>query len=230
MKNVPDKIEIIYEDNHLLAVNKPPGLLVQGDQTGDISLVDQVKKYLKLKYNKPGKVYVGLVHRLDRPVSGVVLLTKTSKALTRMNQIFADRKVRKKYWAITVNPPPSESDRLTHWLKKDHIKNRTTRYNREVKGSKLAQLDYSLLLAKNRKYLLEIYPLTGRAHQIRVQLSAIGCPIAGDVKYGYKGSPERAIGLHAHSLQFEHPVRKEPITIEAPAPLDSFWGSFSGLI
>ena len=220
------KIEILYEDNHLLAVNKPSGLLVQGDQTGDICLVDLAKEYLKVKYNKPGKVYVGLVHRLDRPVSGVVLLTKTSKALTRMNKIFTDRKVSKHYWAVTMNSPPNESDTLTHWLRKNSTKNRTTSFNREEKGSKLSQLDYSLVMAKDQKYLLEVVPLTGRAHQIRVQLSAIGCPIVGDVKYGFKGSPERAIGLHARSLHFEHPVKKEPLTIKAPLPSGSYWKSF----
>ena len=222
-------MEILYEDNHLLAINKPAGLLVQGDQTGDTCLVDCAKEYLKVKYNKPGKVYVGLVHRLDRPVSGVVLLTKTSKALTRMNRIFTDRKVGKLYWAVTANAPPNESDTLTHWLRKNSKKNRTTSFHREAKGSKLSQLDYSLIMVRNRKFLLEVIPLTGRAHQIRVQLSAVGCPIVGDVKYGYKGNPARAIGLHAKRLHFEHPVKKEPLTIEARLPSTPYWKPFLDL-
>lgn len=221
-----DNIEILYEDNHLLAINKPSGLLVQGDQTGDMCLVDYAKEYLKVKYNKPGNVYVGLVHRLDRPVSGVVLLAKTSKALLRMNRIFANRQINKQYWAVTMNPPPHESDTLTHWLRKNSKKNRTTSFNRETKGSKLSQLDYHLIMAKDHKYLLEVIPLTGRAHQIRVQLSAVGCPIAGDVKYGFKGSPERYIGLHAKSLHFEHPIKKEPVSIGAPLPINSYWMPF----
>jgi len=221
-----DTVEILYEDNHLLAVNKPSGLLVQGDQTGDFCLVDYAKEYLKVTYDKPGNVFVGLVHRLDRPVSGVLLLAKTSKALTRMNWIFTNRKISKHYWAVTMNPPPDKSGTLTHWLRKNHKKNRTTSFNREIEGSKLSQLDYSLIMAKDQKYLLEVIPLTGRAHQIRVQLSAVGCPIAGDVKYGFKGSPERAIGLHAKSLHFIHPVKKEPLSIEAPLPLNSHWKPF----
>lgn len=220
------EVEILYEDNHLLAVNKPAGLLVQGDQTGDICLVDYAKQYIRRKYHKPGEVYIGLVHRLDRPVSGVVLLTKTSKALTRMNRIFTDRKVSKLYWAVTTNAPPTESDTLTHWLRKNHKKNRTTSFIREVKGSKLSQLEYSLIMVRSSKFLLEVIPLTGRAHQIRVQLSTVGCPIAGDAKYGFKGKPERAIGLHAKSLHFEHPVKKEPLTIEAPLPSTRYWKAF----
>lgn len=218
--------EILYEDNHLLAVNKPSGMLVQGDQTGDACLIDHVKEYIRVKYSKPGNVYVGLVHRLDRPVSGVVLLTKTSKALTRMNLIFNQREVLKHYWAIISNSPPIESQTLTHWLRKNSKTNRTSCFTYNAKDSKPCKLDYSLKLAINHKYLVEVIPHTGRAHQIRAQLSAIGCPIVGDVKYGYKGPLRRDIALHAYKLHFEHPIKKEPLTIEAPMPSDILWKPF----
>ena len=219
-------LEILYEDNHLLAVNKPAGLLVQGDQTGDICLVDQVREYLRVKYNKPGNVYVGLVHRIDRPVSGVVMLTKTSKALSRMTQVFANRQVSKYYLAIITKPPPQDSETLTHWLRKNNKTNRTTCFNYEAKGTKQSQLSYSLKLVKSKRFLLEVIPFTGRAHQIRAQLSEIGCPIEGDLKYGFRGSQYKAIGLHASKLHFEHPIKKEPLTIEAPVPSDILWKPF----
>ena len=219
-------LEILYEDNHLLAVNKPAGLLVQGDKTGDICLVDCAKQYVKEKYNKPGNAYVGLVHRLDRPVSGLVLLTKTSKALSRMTQIFAKRKVTKQYLAVTSNAPPVEAETLTHWLRKNSKTNRSSGYDHEIDGAKKSILSYSLKMVKDHKYLLEVIPLTGRAHQIRVQLSAIGCPIVGDTKYGYRGSEFKSIGLHASQLHFEHPIKKEPLTIGAPLPSNILWKSF----
>jgi 23S rRNA pseudouridine1911/1915/1917 synthase len=217
---------ILYEDNHLLAVNKPAGILVQKDQTGDLSLVDYAKEYLRVRYNKPGEAYVGLVHRLDRPVSGVTLLTKTSKALTRMNKEFADGKVIKCYWALTPQIPPSEQGKLINWLRKDPARNRTRVFKKEGKGAKRSELQYELKLTINGKHLLEVYPRTGRPHQIRAQLGAIGCPIIGDVKYGFQGKHSQTIALHARSLQFNHPVKKEPLLIEAPLPIANYWQPF----
>lgn len=218
---------ILYEDNHLLAVDKPAGTLVQRDQTNDTSLIDYAKEYLRVKYHKPGEAYIGLVHRLDRPVSGVTLMTKTSKALVRMNKAFAESKVTKCYWAVTKELPPSEEGILVNWLKKDPAKNRTRAFKKESPGAKRSELQYTLKLTVNGKHLLEIYPKTGRPHQIRTQLSSIGCPILGDVKYGFKGKPTQAIALHARSLQFDHPVKKEPLIIEAPVPFASYWQPFS---
>lgn len=217
---------ILYEDNHLLALNKPAGMLVQGDRTGDASLIDHAKSYLRTRYNKPGQAYVGLVHRLDRPVSGVVLLTKTSKALSRMNRMFSDQNITKCYWAVTSKLPPSESGNLIHWLKKDGGKNRTRAFSRETPGAKRSELSYTLILTSNGKYLLEIFPHTGRPHQIRAQLNAIGCPILGDVKYGFKGQAAQSIALHARSLSFEHPVKKELLEIEASLPGVDHWQPF----
>ena len=217
---------ILYEDNHLLALNKPAGTLVQGDHTGDVSLVDHAKEYLRIKYQKPGNVYVGLVHRLDRPVSGVILMTKTSKALTRMNKLFSSHLVKKCYWALTNNRPPTESGTLVHWLKKNPEKNLTRAFTKEVSGARRSELDYELVSARGNQYLLEVFPKTGRPHQIRVQLSAIGCPITGDVKYGYKGNPSGSIALHARSLFFEHPVKKEPLLIQASLPESDYWDEF----
>jgi 23S rRNA pseudouridine1911/1915/1917 synthase len=221
------KSRILYEDNHLLAVNKPAGILVQGDQTGDPSLVDYAKEYIRVAYDKPGEAYIGLVHRLDRPVSGVVLLTKTSKALTRMNTIFQQRKVKKCYWTLTEKTPPRESDSLVHWLMKNSKENRTKAFNHDVPNGKKAELDYYLKMMLGNTYLLEVLPLTGRPHQIRVQLSAIGCPIKGDTKYGYPKSVLKNIALHAKSLSFDHPVKREPLIIEAPLPPDDIWRPFN---
>ncbi|GJM28568.1 MAG: RNA pseudouridine synthase [Cyclobacteriaceae bacterium] len=218
---------VLFEDNHLLAVNKPAGILVQGDQTGDPSLVDFAKEYLRVKYNKPGQAYLGLIHRLDRPVSGVVLLAKTSKALSRMNLVFQQRQVKKYYWALTENRPPQESDSLVHWLTKNTRDNRAKAHKREVPQAKRSELEYSLKMMMEKKYLLEVLPITGRPHQIRVQLSTIGCPILGDAKYGYKGPASRIIALHAKSLHFNHPVKKEPLVIEAPLYMDEIWKPFN---
>ena len=217
------EVLVLYEDNHLLAVNKPAGLLVQGDQTGDACLIDHAKQYLKVKYKKPGNVFVGLVHRLDRPVSGVVLLAKTSKALTRMNQLFSQHRLEKRYWALTAQRPVKESGHLVHWLKKDPAKNRTAVYKKEKSGTKKSELEYNLVMSKGKKNLLEVNPKTGRPHQIRAQLSAIGCPILGDVKYGSKVPASNSIALHAKSLKFIHPVKKEPLNIEAPLPENELW-------
>ena len=220
-------IEVIYEDNHLLVVNKQSGILSQGDITGDISLVEYGKKYLKDKYKKPGNVFLGLVHRLDRPVSGAIVMAKTSKALERMNRLFQERKTRKIYWAIVEKPPPNEEGQLTNWLIKDTRKNLVKSYHKIVKGSQKAELKYRLIGRVDKYYLVEINPLTGRPHQIRVQLAGIGCPIKGDVKYGFpNANKDASINLHARELEFIHPVKKEPLIIQAPLPKDPIWGKF----
>ncbi len=220
-------LEILFEDNHLLAINKVPGVLVQGDETGDIPLVETAKQYIKSKYNKPGEVYLGVVHRLDRPVSGVVVFARTSKALSRMNELFRDRKTEKVYWAVTDAAPPAREGDLVHWLKKDEKKNKTTAYSRDTPGTLKAELGYTLIGTSGGKYLLEVRPITGRSHQIRVQLSAIGCTIIGDLKYGSGvQTGDGSIALHARRLTFIHPVRKEPITVTAAPPERPWWIAF----
>lgn len=223
-------LQILFEDNHLLVVNKPGGMLVQGDKTGDAPLVELGKQYIKKKYDKPGAVFLGVVHRLDRPVSGVTVLARTSKALSRMNRLFQSREVSKKYWAVSHAAPPAPEGKLIHWLEKDSRRNVTQVYQQERAGAKRAELDYRLLTQKQDTYLLEVSPLTGRPHQIRVQLAAMGCPIAGDLKYGFPSPhPDQNISLHAYSLQFVHPVRKEPLEINAPLPDKSYWLNFADL-
>lgn len=221
---------ILYEDNHLLALNKPAGILVQGDRTKDPTILDFTKNYIKVEYNKPGAVYLGLIHRLDRPVSGVVLLAKTSKALARMNAKFQQRQIKKYYYALCEKPPAVESGLLVHWLKKNNKENRTTAYKREVTGAKRAELEYELKMVLERRCLLEILPVTGRPHQIRVQLSNMGCTIIGDTKYGFRGSGTGSIALHARAVHFEHPVKKEPLVIEAPVPDNQFWKPFKSVL
>lgn len=216
--------DVIYEDNHLLVVNKAPGVLVQGDSTRDEPLVELGKKYIKEKYNKPGAVFLGLAHRLDRPVSGLVVLARTSKGLERMNKIFRDRKVQKTYWAITKRKPRPEQGKLVHYLKKDTSKNITTAFDEPVDGAQRAELSYRTLGKLNEHYLIEVVPITGRPHQIRVQLAAIGCPIRGDIKYGFKNrNQDGSIHLHARKLYFEHPVKKEAVEYIAPVPPTDFW-------
>lgn len=217
-------LDILFEDNHLIAVNKPTGLLVQVDQTGDASLEEMLKSYLKIKYNKPNEAFLGVIHRLDRPVSGMVLFAKTSKALVRMNEAFKQRKVQKTYWALVRNAPPQPEGTLIHWLKKHSSKNVVTAHQTEVKDSQRAELHYQLIHQNNGYSLLEINPITGRSHQIRVQLSSMQCPIVGDNKYGYpRANKDKSICLHSRSLAFEHPVTKEKMCIEAPVPKDDFW-------
>lgn len=225
---VTDK-DILYEDNHLIAVCKKAGDIVQIDETGDEPLDEQVKKYLAIKYNKPNSAFLGVVHRLDRPVSGVILFAKTSKALERMNAVFKNREVKKTYWAVVRKKPAKASDTLVHWLIKNPQKNVVTPYNAEVPGSQRCELSYKLLGTLNDYFLIEVDPLTGRSHQIRVQLSTMGCPIVGDNKYGYpRGSRKGSICLHARRLQFIHPVKKEPVDIFARLPVDGFWEKFEG--
>ena len=222
-------MNVLYEDNHIIVVNKQSGEIVQGDKTGDTPLSDIVKTYLKEKYNKPGNVFLGVVHRLDRPVSGVVLFAKTSKALPRLNKLFAEHeKVKKTYWAIVGNKPPQESGALTHWLTRNEKTNTAKAYDREVPNSKKAVLNYQLIAASDRYYLLEIQLHTGRHHQIRCQLAKIGCPIKGDLKYGApRSNPDGSICLHARHLELEHPVSHEIISITAPVPQDALWQAFA---
>ncbi|MGB3183677.1 MAG: RNA pseudouridine synthase [Cyclobacteriaceae bacterium] len=218
---------VAYEDNHLIIVNKKAGVLVQGDQTGDVPLAEHVKDYLRIKYDKPGNVFCGVIHRLDRPVSGLVILAKTSKGLERMNTLFRNRQVNKTYWAIVKRKPRYPEAKLTHWLKKDPSRNVTTAYDDEEEGAQKAELRYALLGKLNDHYLLEVYPLTGRPHQIRVQLAAMGCPIRGDIKYGFsKPNSHGNINLHAKNLDFIHPIKKEPVKVLGGVPADQFWEQF----
>ncbi len=220
-------VDVLYEDNHLIAINKRSGDIVQVDETCDEPLDEMVKKYIAAKYNKPNGAFLGVVHRLDRPVSGVILFAKTSKALERMNAIFKNREVRKTYFAVVRNKPATEEGNLVHYLIKNPQKNVVTAYNKEVTGSQRSELNYKLIGELGGFYLLQVNPITGRSHQIRVQLSTMDCPIVGDNKYGYpRGSRKGSICLHARQLEFIHPVQKEPIKIFAPLPVDGFWERF----
>jgi len=221
-------MKVLFEDNHLIAVAKRAGDIVQGDKTGDVPLSDLVKDYLKEKYQKPGNVYLGVVHRLDRPVSGVVLFAKTSKALPRLNKMFAEHEaVQKTYLAIVGNKPPQPEGQLTHWLTRNEKQNTARAYDREVPGSKKAVLDYRLVAESERYFLLEVELQTGRHHQIRCQLAKMGCPIRGDLKYGApRSNPDGSISLHAWRLSLEHPVTRVPLTIEAPLPEERLWREF----
>lgn len=219
--------QVIFEDNHLLGVNKLPSQIVQGDKTGDVPLSDLYKEYLKEKYNKPGNVFCGVIHRLDRPVSGVVLFAKTSKALSRMNEQFRDRNIQKTYWAIVRGTPKEEVGNLVHYLRKNEKENRSYVVLENTKGGLKAELSYKVLNKGDNYSLLEIKPITGRHHQIRVQLGAIGCTIVGDVKYGDKrGNDDKSICLHARQLAFMHPIQKEQIIITATAPNQKYWNIF----
>lgn len=218
---------LLFEDNHLIAVNKEAGIPVQGDSSGDLPLVEMVREYIRVKFSKPGNVFCGLIHRLDRPVSGVVLFARTSKALTRMNQLFANKHPKKTYWAIVEKPPMEKQGRLIHHLVRNEKQNKTYAYSEPKKDSKEARLSYREILRSDKYTLLEVDLETGRHHQIRVQLAAMGCIIKGDLKYGAKRSnPDGSISLHARSVEFEHPVSKEKISIIAKVPKDTLWEWF----
>jgi 23S rRNA pseudouridine1911/1915/1917 synthase len=218
---------ILFEDNHILIVNKLPSEIVQGDKTGDVSLLDDVKSYIKVKYNKPGEVFAGLVHRIDRPVSGAVVFAKTSKALSRLTVMIKDRDFAKNYLAIVKIRPKMDEAQLENYLLKNEEKNKSFIVRSDQKGAKLARLNYRLIASSDNFHLLEIELLTGRHHQIRAQLSAIGCPIKGDLKYGYdRSNDDGSICLHAWKISFEHPVKKEMIRIQAPAPKGVPWKFF----
>ena len=217
-------LQVLYEDNHIIVVNKRAGDIVQGDKTGDMPLSEVVKSYLKDKYNKPGNVYLGVVHRLDRPTTGIVLFSKTSKALPRLNKLFSEKSAKKTYWALVKNEPPKTEDKLIHWLRKNPKNNKSTAFPNEVENSKKAILKYKVLKKLDNFYLLEVDLETGRHHQIRVQLSSIGCPIKGDLKYGFdRSNKDASISLHARRLEFTHPVKKEKLSITAPLPNDTLW-------
>lgn len=217
-------MEIVYEDNHLIIIYKHSGEIVQGDKTGDVPLSEDVKCYLKEKYQKPGNVFLGVVHRLDRPVAGLVVFAKTSKALTRLNKMFRDGEVHKTYWAITKNLPPQPEGTLTHWLVRNEKQNKSYAYDHEVPHSKKAILKYRLIGQSDHYCLLEVNLMTGRHHQIRCQLAHMGCPIKGDLKYGaQRSNPDGSICLLAHHVEFVHPVSKQLISLDSPLPEDKLW-------
>lgn len=215
---------VLYEDNHIIIINKTTSEIVQGDKTGDKPLSEIVKDWLKIKYNKPGNVFCGVTHRLDRPVSGIVIFAKTSKALSRLNDMFKNKEIEKIYWAIVKNSPPKSEDTLVHFLNKNEKQNKSYAYDTEISGSKKAVLHYKLAAKSDKYNLLEVNLMTGRHHQIRCQLAAIGCPIKGDLKYGAdRSNPDGGISLHARKVKFIHPVSKKLIEITAPVPDDRLW-------
>jgi 23S rRNA pseudouridine1911/1915/1917 synthase len=228
MKMISTKtnLQILHEDNHIIVVNKRVGDIVQGDKTGDKPLSDVVKEYIKDKYNKPGEVFLGVVHRLDRPTTGIVVFARTSKALTRMNELFSNRETQKTYWAVVKNKPSKNEDKLVHFIKRNEKNNTSKAHSNEVPDSKLASLDYKIINELNNYFALEINLHTGRHHQIRAQLSAIGSPIKGDLKYGFdRSNPDGGIHLHARKLVFTHPVSKENLSIIASVPDDVIWNA-----
>jgi 23S rRNA pseudouridine1911/1915/1917 synthase len=219
-----NNLQVIHEDNHLIVVNKRVGDIVQGDKTGDKPLSEVVKEYIKDKYNKPGEVFLGVVHRLDRPTTGIVVFARTSKALSRMNELFSNRETQKTYWAVVKNKPIKSQDKLVHYIKRNEKNNTSKAHLNEVPDSKLASLEYKIIKELTNYTALEIQLHTGRHHQIRAQLAAIGSPIKGDLKYGFdRSNPDGGIHLHARKLFFTHPVSKEAITIIAPTPDDVIW-------
>ena len=221
-----NNLQILHEDNHIIVVNKRVGDIVQGDKTGDKPLSEIVKEYIKEKYNKPGEVFLGVVHRLDRPTTGIVVFAKTSKALERLNKMFSERETQKTYWAVVKNKTPKNEDKLVHFLTRNEKSNSSKAHIKEVLNSKMASLDYKIIKELNNYFVLEINLHTGRHHQIRAQLSAVGSPIKGDLKYGFdRSNPDGGIHLHARKLMFIHPVSKEQIEIIAPTPSDSIWNS-----
>ena len=222
----PNNLQVLYEDNHLIAINKRAGDIVQGDKTGDTPLSEVVKQYIKTKHQKPGNVYLGVAHRLDRPTTGIVVFAKTSKALPRLNKLFAEKDAQKTYWAVVNKMPEKEKDTLIHWLKRNTKQNKSYAHIKEVPDSKKAILDYKVIRSLDRYFLLEIDLKTGRHHQIRAQLAAIGCAIKGDLKYGSdRSNKDGSIHLHARSLSFVHPVKKEMLQLIAPPPEDSVWNA-----
>lgn len=224
-------MEVLYEDNHLIAVNKKVSELVQGDKTGDTTLADTVKEYIRVKYKKPGEAFIGIVHRIDRPVSGVVLFARTSKALTRLNEMFREQQINKRYLALVKERPPAEEGTLVNFLKKNEAQNRSYAYPEKVKGSREASLSYRLASHTNRYYLLDIELHSGRHHQIRCQLANAGSPIKGDLKYGFnRSNDDGGISLHAYSLSFVHPVTREKTIIKAPLPDTDIWPLFRGMV
>jgi 23S rRNA pseudouridine1911/1915/1917 synthase len=228
MKIISNKnnLQVLHEDNHIIVINKRVGDIVQGDKTGDKPLSEVVKEYIKVKYNKPGEVFLGVIHRLDRPTTGIVIFARTSKALTRMNELFSNRETQKTYWAIVKNKPQNSEDKLVHYLKRNEKNNTSKAHINEVPESKIASLDYKIIASLQNYYALEINLHTGRHHQIRAQLSAIGSPIKGDLKYGFdRSNPDGGIHLHARKLVFTHPVTKENIEIIAPTPNDVIWNA-----
>lgn len=219
-------LQILHEDNHIIVINKRVGDIVQGDKTGDKPLSDVVKEYIKEKYNKPGEVFLGVVHRLDRPTTGIVVFAKTSKALERLNKMFSERETKKTYWAVVKNKPPKNEDNLIHFLKRNEKNNTSKAHLNEVPESKKASLDFKIIKELNHYFVLEINLHTGRHHQIRAQLQAVGCPIKGDLKYGFdRSNPDGGIHLHARKLEFKHPVSKEVIILIAPTPEDAIWNA-----
>jgi 23S rRNA pseudouridine1911/1915/1917 synthase len=219
-------LQVLHEDNHIIVINKRVGDIVQGDKTGDKPLSEVVKEYIKDKYNKPGEVFLGVVHRLDRPTTGIVVFAKTSKALTRLNELFSNRETQKTYWAVVKNKPAKKEDNLIHFIKRNEKNNTSKAHINEVPDSKRASLDYKIIKELNNYFALEINLHTGRHHQIRSQLSSIGCPIKGDLKYGFdRSNPDGGIHLHARKLVFIHPVSKELLTIVAPSPEDVIWNA-----
>ncbi len=223
-------MQVVYEDNHIIIVSKSSGEIVQGDKTGDEPLSETVKKYIKEKYQKPGNVFLGVVHRLDRPVSGLVVFAKTSKALSRLNNMFRDGEVHKTYWAIVRNTPREEEATLTHWLVRNEKQNKSYAYDHEVKNSKKAVLKYRVIGHTDHYSLLEVNLMTGRHHQIRCQLSKMGCPIKGDLKYGApRSNADGSISLLSRRVEFVHPVSKETIAVEAPLPDDNLWRAIADI-
>lgn len=223
----PLEKRILFEDNHLIVVNKLPSEIVQGDKTGDEPMSEALKRYLKEKYHKPGNVFLGVVHRLDRPVSGVVVFAKTGKALSRMNELVKQRVMQKTYWAVVKNRPPQTEGKLVHYLARDQKKNKSFVSKFSDREGKEAVLSYCLLVSGDRYHLLEVDLHTGRHHQIRAQLAAIGCPVKGDLKYGFsRSNPDASISLHARKVSFVHPVKKEVLEITADPPHDVLWDYF----
>ncbi len=222
------KSDILYEDNHLIAINKKPSQIVQGDKTGDEPLVDLVKTYIKEKYDKSGNVYLGVPHRIDRPTSGIVLFAKTSKSLVRINNMFKEKEIHKSYWAIVKKMPRSESATLIHYLKRNSTQNKSYAFDNKKVDAKIAELYYRTIATSHNYFMLEVILKTGRHHQIRAQLAKIGCPIKGDLKYGYnRSNPDASINLHAVKMSFIHPVSLKEIEITAPPPSDILWDVFA---